>query len=284
MTESCLIGFDNQVAEAAITAGSAVAGMDAAKVQNRDLWDVWRSAGLTPAQTTLTAAFPSVVTVKLFGIFALNVSTAATWRITAKLDGAEVYDSGEIVLGPIVVAMADREWEDDNFWTGQMTEGAWQRRRRIGLHPEVSGVRADRFEIAIADADNPDGYLEVGRLFLGNVLQPTLTIEWGYHARLETRATELVSPAGHRSVSEPRPSRAARFTLPALTDGERERLLDLLADHGQTGEVVWAPFPDDAVAMQRESFLATIASGHGAVTRFPGSYGHTANFDVKEWV
>ena len=172
MTESCLIGFDNRIAAAAVNAGSAVDGMGAEKVQNRDLWDVWRSAGLTPAQTTLTAVFPGVVTVKLFGIFALNVSTAATWRVTAKLDGAEVYDSGEIELGPIVVAMADREWEDDNFWTGQMTEEAWQRRRRIGLHPEVGGVRGDSFEIAITDADNSDGYLEVGRLFLGNVLQP----------------------------------------------------------------------------------------------------------------
>ena len=122
MTESCLIGFDNRIAAAAVSAGSAVDGMGAEKVQNRDLWDVWRSAGLTPAQTTLTAVFPGVVTVKLFGIFALNASTAATWRITAKLDGVEVYDSGEIELGPIIVAMADREWEDDNFWTGQMTE------------------------------------------------------------------------------------------------------------------------------------------------------------------
>ena len=111
-----------------------------------------------------------------------------------------------------------------------------------------------------------------------------MTLEWGYHARLETRATELVSPAGHCSVSEPRPSRAARFSLPALTDGERERLLDLLADHGQSGEVVWAPFPDDAVAMQRESFLATIASGATGSRAFDAKYGHTANFDVKEWV
>jgi hypothetical protein len=262
--------------------------MGAEKIQNRDLWDVWRSSSTASGGTWIEVTFERDVTLTLIGAFGLNVSTGAQWRVQTWADSGkadQTYDSGTVDLCLWQLAIEDRDWASDNFWIGRPDQEDWQRRRRLGILPLGGGKKCRLARFEIFDANNPDGFVEMGRLFLGNSIEPDINMAFGYQTGVAPKAVQLEAPTGHRSVYENRPGRTASLKLDSLRDSERDRLLDMFADHGETGEVVWVPDPEDGGALQRQSFLATLARGHSVITRYPDStYKHETSIQMREWI
>jgi len=95
-----------------------------ANLQQRLLSKVARSVDLLATSTRLDIDLGTASTIVRFvGMARHNLTTAATYRITASttLGGADLYDSTTLPVWPAVYLPEDLEWEDDNFWTGQLS-------------------------------------------------------------------------------------------------------------------------------------------------------------------
>ena len=135
-----------------------------------------------------------------------NLTTAATYRITAgtTVGGTDIYDSTTLPVWPAVYLPEDLEWEDDNWWEGQIT-AAEAEGYPIALEHDVGGnIRARYWRIAFADPTNPAGYVELARLWMGPLWSPQRNLSYGAGLTWEARSIAEYSLGGVL-FSEPRP-------------------------------------------------------------------------------
>lgn len=112
-----------------------------------------------------------------------------------------------------------------------------------GLHTEA--LRFWRF--SIADSDNPNTYIELGAVFLGDWYEPTTgSPQFGWTEK-EVDRTETVFSEGGQTFSDVRPKSAEfSFDYKALTKTEKESLHDIFDTYG-TGIPFFIQFDPNAV-------------------------------------
>jgi len=95
-----------------------------ANLQQHLLPKVARSVDLLVISTRLDIDLGSAsIIVRFVALARHNITTSATYCITAgtTLGGFDLYDRIALPVWPAVYLPEDLEWEDDNWWEGQIT-------------------------------------------------------------------------------------------------------------------------------------------------------------------
>lgn len=134
----------------------------------------------TAAEFTLTIDLTALAArgIGCVAIAAHNLSRTASVQIITKQGGTVKDDSGALSPWPYLPA-DDLHWQTHTFSYVIVDAD-----RKADLAPTLiywlpEPVAGNLVEITITDTSNPDGYIEIGRVFVGEAVQPVLGEEWG---------------------------------------------------------------------------------------------------------
>ena len=257
-----LLLYEPKSDTAALSWGTWTAGSPLDNIKNRDLSKVARSAAATLTSTRFRVALPAGRAFRALVLGPMNVTKAYQYRIRTWSSSAfdtQVETTGWIA--PLEGFNDEKEWEDENFWTGitpfDDTERGVYLIHDFGDDP----FTARYWSFEIDDTTNPDGYVQIGRLFMPSSWQPTVNYGYGNNG-LSFRDNSLRgSPtlAGNPSISRRVNPRVFRASFDYLPESEGyAKAYRLFRVAGFDGEVFVIPDPEDLTGIQQRSFLGTI--------------------------
>lgn len=252
--------FYNRSDAATLSAGSWQAGAPLANLQQDFLSLRARSTNDDAASTQFRVDFGNTSTIiRLVAIARHNLTTDATYRITAgtTAGAADLYDSGTLDVWPAVYDPLDLEWEDDNFWTGQITAAEIEGYPISLEHDCGQNIRARYWTVYFTDTSNPDNYVELARLWMGPLWSPERSWSFGAQFGWEPRDTSEQSLGGVLFHERRDPARVLRVTLKALNTTEAlGAVLDAQRRLGTAGQLWVRPVPGDTARAFKRNFLA----------------------------
>lgn len=223
-----------------LAAGSWGSGTPLAYLLTRNRAERARSSDALATSTLLTVDWGSAQTARVLSICGHNLSSAATvrWKRGTTPSGTDVYDSTALAawgFSPIVY--------DGDHWHVSIVQ------------PAATSARYERIEII--DTANPDGYVELARLFIGDVLEPEGDADMGARYADRDLGTKERTESGTPVVIARPVLSGAVAVLGDLTPAEARTLRNLRTWAGTTEEVWVSPDIDDAEVTQADGFVGT---------------------------
>lgn len=289
----CVIGYDDLIQTALLSGGNWVSSLPLTNIQDGDVQTVARSATAQASDTVIIADFGKIQQVGIVVIGPCNITSGATYRIRSFIaadHSVTLYDSGSLTVSGIIVDWSNTntwlEWEDQNFWTGiGESEVSDLPLFIVTVIPtsHLSETNAQFWQININDADNIDGHIDIGRIFVGPAYRPTLnyapsdnefSIEW------LTDVSESLS--GSRYFWRRGFRRKLRLSWPQLPDSELFGTWFKIGFHSGLNEQIFIvpEENDDAPTMRKRAFLATFKQTP-PLAQAQAGYGSTL-LDVEE--
>lgn len=213
-----------------------------------------RSDGL-PATQYIRGDWSESKTCSGFALWRHNLTGAATLRLKlwagAGQTGTLLYDSGAVALGDINL-WGEFTWGVDT-WGGWLFQD-WPVACAVHWFAAVSALS---FELAIVDPANTDGYVEAGRIYLGQYFSPTKNFSFGGKLRWEDDSTQERTEGGSLRTDSRDPYRVLRIGMSTLTEAERAALSEIFRVNGKTRDFFFAGYPEDGGTKERDySFAA----------------------------
>lgn len=225
------------------------------------------------ASARFKAAWSGSRAVNLVALLFHTLSIDALYRVTvAGADGdldAPVYQTPWTAVHPAVYEPGDLEFEDDNWWTGQLAEediALWRGHRFITL--PLTTTSAIRVEIN--DAANPAGFFDIGWLWVGRTWSTVYNFDRGRDLGLRLRDVKDEGPSGREFGERRRARRVLSISWSRLTEDEIYRLIDSAGRCGSIEPVLFLPDSDDPKSLLREAWPATYAAAPGGKFTWPG--------------
>lgn len=242
-----------------------------------DQWQKFTVVGITDAGATSIGFY-----VGGNGSFQTAEAVYA-WDANVVIGTGITFEGGWEDVWPAGVIPQDLlEWEDDNFWLGTLSQQA-----RAGFQspyilklPSVQNFRYWRVEIA--DVDNSDGYVQIGRLFMARGWTPSINYTYGASLGYQDPTPVETSLSGAEYFDIRSKFRVMNFDLDYISDTEAYNYaLDLQRVAGISGEVLVMPDGgEDAGQQPLRSFVGRLRQ-IGAVTQ-PKPTAFSVKFEVKE--
>ena len=191
------------------------------------------------------------------------------------------YDSDWLDVWPTVYPFGTLEWGDENWWSGKYTVDETE-----GYIAELAHILpADRYErwwrIEFDDQTNADGYIEIGRLFVGRVWQPKINMIYGASIGWETTTEARAAISGAEYFSDGINYRVQKFTLAHMDQDEAfSQAFELQRRAGISGEILWIHDPTDTVHALRRRFLARLRQL--SPIEYPYPLTNSTAFELKE--
>lgn len=252
--------FYNRADTATLSAGSWLSAAPLANLRQELLSLRARSSNDDAASTQFRIDLGNTSTVaRLLAIARHNLSTGATYQVTAgtTAGAADVYDSGTLDVWPAVYLPDDLEWEDDNFWSGQITAAEAEGYPISLIHDCGENIRARYWTVYFTDTSNPDGYVELARLWLGPIWSPQTNYAFGAQFGWEARDASTYSLGGVLFAERRDPARVLQLTLKGLRANEAYgAILDAQRRLGTAGQLWVIPEPGDLTRGFKRNFLA----------------------------
>lgn len=208
---TCLIGFNNYVDNSTLSSSGLFESL-------LPLVNVKDPLLAKVAQTTTAGAFSFTLDFllsKSVGVVALdhcNVSASGTFRVQCFYKSILKSDSG------LIKSKAERFF--------------------VFVLPSVHLV--NQVVISIDDTTNANGFIQVGRLFVGNVFQPVKGVEYGDLSQSVTDMSEITSTQSGVNFPYVLPTlRSAAVAWKTLSESESIALYDMQRSHGKTNEVLF---------------------------------------------
>lgn len=275
------LGWPNRVtAGVSVSGGSWLSALPAANVLDREMTKVARSVSL--ASTYIDVDFGTSRTLRAFALCNHNLSRSATWRVQlgSALGLADVFDSGEVAVWLLNFDTANLEWQDANWWAGNYDDDVVGHPfASIYLAPADKSARYIR--ITIDDVHNPKGYVQLGRIFAGDGVQPKYNMSYGMGDAWESLSQVEATPGGTEYFDERRACRVSQFTLDHLDQQTEFRTFyEMQRRLGTTGEVLYIPDAYDMAATQLTGFLGRMRTL--SPIEYPYFNSRKAAFELKE--
>lgn len=135
------------------------------------------------------------------------------------------------------------------------------------------GVIAQYMRIEIDDTTNADGYVEAGRLKIGNAWTPQHNFDWGTTMDV-TEDTKLYRTRGGSLRSSARPAyKTMEFRFSWLTENDGLTLIDILNDIGMRGDVLVSAYPGAGTSLERATTIIGRIVSHTPLVRRKHGYG-----------
>lgn len=251
------IGYPNRIDGATLSGGSWVSTLPQSNIKDRRLSKLART---TSAGVTFTIDLGSAKTVGIFGIAAHNFSETSTVRLEGDDSSGFSslnYDSGAISPYPSgAIPQELLEWEDDNFWLGTISPEAIAGYRAPFILVLPSKPVLRYWRVTITDSSNPDGYTQMGRVFIGDAW--TAEYNYSFNSSLSFNDPTVVTESlgGEEYFDVRKNPRVHSFELQYLSETEAySRVIDMQRYAGISGEVLVVPNSDDISNSFRRNFL-----------------------------
>lgn len=279
-----MLGFPNLLDQATISGGSWQATLPLAHLQTRTLGKVARSADTTIESTRFDLDLGKDRTIRALALANHNLSSVATLRITAAATAdfaVPIYDSGTVEAWPVVYPLESLEWEDDNWWDGKYTAEEREGYTWTHVHILAAVVLARYWRVEISDPTNTNGYVQIGRPFIGPCWQPENNMSYGIGLQWETDTVTQRARSGAMYFERRTPRRVTRFTLEHMSENEAlANALEIQRRAGIDAEVLYIYDPADTVHAIRRQFLARLREL--SPIENPYCNGHQTAFNLEE--
>lgn len=244
INQNILLAGQNYVDDAVITGGATESGYPLSYLQTMEMWQFMRFASVVSANTYLVLEFSETKILQLFAALKHSLSPVGKWRIrvgTTQSDvtGAPLYDSGWVKITPSFSGYGALPWGEWNW--GEVLPAEYSNiLNRNGWHIAPDPVYGKVVRIDFDDAlENEFGYLQMARLWLGSIYQPSVNVPYG--AKIipieKTKVREAESGVRFYGTRYLRRALSMSFDLPI-----KELLYyifgPLYAVNGRAGEVV----------------------------------------------
>lgn len=210
-----------------LTVDSEAPGLGLRAIATPQISDIWRSGTWGATTINLRADLGSARSIGAIAIAAprdgLLPSAEASIRVTADasvLDGAGAYDSGVVSLGTPMSRFG--MWG----WAGTEISARYVRLRFTG--------------------SGGDGYLQLGRLWIGPALITARNASYGYNAGIvDPGANARAALTGVRDVQRGQPYRVVKIPLGFLSESESILVETAALAVGSTGQALVARLHSD---------------------------------------
>lgn len=214
--------------------GSWLSGLPLTNLRNLDLAKVARSTDATSANTKFQIDWTTARSARVLVIVGSNLSSAATirWKRGTSAGASDVYDSTDLAAWAITPLV----------YNGK-------RHNIIIVAPSTTSARYETVEII--DTSNPDGYVELGYAWFGDLFVPTINASYGLKDQLIDHGSIQRSESGAVWATTRRKFRSTSFVLDWLTQSEADTLHELQRVAGTTDPVIYIPDLTDRALQQR---------------------------------
>lgn len=201
-----------------------------------------RSSGLSTTNTKFRIDLGASRSVRVPCITHTNLSAAGQYKITWYSDAfsTEVGNSGW--------ALVPGYPSDDPDALGASI-----------FHVFDSAVDARYWLVEFDDAGNADGYIEVGRVYMGDTWEPSLNFGENSTEGMAANTPRQNSLGGTGYFNRRRPTRSLAFAFPRLPSSETATLRRIRRIANLNEQVVVIPDPDDTTNFFERNFLGTLA-------------------------
>lgn len=256
-----IIGYQNRIDAATFAAyGSWSTTLPLTNIKTRSLSRKARSTNAANSSTKLRFSLDSACVIGSVAIVNHNIQKDATWRYRVYSDSGYstlVYDSGTINVWPLM-PYGSYEWEDENFWDLQLSDEEIALFTKTLTYVPETIASAQYYQIEFFDSTNTDGYVELGRIFVGAIYQPALNMNLGASIGDETNTVVDVALSGAEFFDRRTSYRVAQFTLDHLTYNESIINGDIIKISGVDAEVVYIYDDNTALDLHRRAFLGRL--------------------------
>lgn len=249
------LGYDNQIDTATLSGGSWSTAYPRANIQTRQLALQARTTNAQATSSIIILDCGSAQNIGTCGIINHNLQPTATVRIqgsTVSNFATTVYDSGAVTV-----------YDHSDYLVS------------------FARTEARYWKISISDTTNPDGFIALGRLFVGWIFQPAINIAYTPSMGLES-STVVQETLGGQEFFDLRPNRRVfNASWDALTDAEAYGIWYLL-QRGEdvSGEVLLIQDSADTTYRAQRNYLGRIRT----LDAFENPYvdRHSAAFEISE--
>lgn len=224
-----------------LTGGSWLANLPLTNLQDRRIAKVARSTNDDAASTQFDLDLGSARTVRVVALIGVNFSSAAT----VEIEGGTSQGATDVYNGTAVAGYPAGE-------TAESLDGL----TLSYLLVLPSNLSARWWRVKIVDTSNPDNYVQIGRLFVAPVWQPTYNADYGLVQGWEDDSRSEYSEGGATLHVERRKRRTLTFTLSEIAEAEA------MANHfpiqhrqGTTRQMYVIFDPADTTMLFKRSFL-----------------------------
>jgi len=216
-----ILGLNNRINAATLTSsGTYVATLPLTNLQTNVLAEVARTTTDAALTITIDLTGEPARSIGALAIAGHNLSRTATIQYQTYQGATEVNDSGALSPWPYLHA-------EDPHWTAHTYAAAIIDTDRIAEAMPTSiyflpaNVEANKVIITITDTSNPDSYIEIGRVFVGEQLEPDMGEDYGKANLNLLDYSEIITTQRHILYENPyTPLRTAQIAYEHLTDGE----------------------------------------------------------------
>jgi hypothetical protein len=256
-----IIGYQNRIDAVTFAAyGSWSTSLPLNNIKTRQLSKKARSTNAVNSSTKLRFALDEERVIGSVAIVNHNMQKDATWRYRVYSDSGYstlVYDSDTINVWPLM-PFGSYEWEDSRFWDLQLSAEEIALFTKTLTYVPNAVASARYYQIEFFDSTNTDGYVELGRIFVGAIYQPELNMNLGASIGDETNTIVDVALSGAEFFDKRTSSRVAQFTLDHLTYNESIINGDIMKISGTDAEVLYIYDDNTPLDLHRRAFLGRL--------------------------
>lgn len=260
---------DNAADRATLTTSTVAGDLVAANLQSDIKTDIYRSEG---TRASVVMAWPAAERIGCVAFPFTNLTSGATMRVRLYAisgDGAPVLDTGWMRacapapfaarnFGILPLAFNAYRWGGVSSWAagGGAAAMGW-----------FEAVRGRHMIIDLDDTHNPQGYIEAGRLVVGDYWSPQCNADFGAGLQKQDSSAHFRNEAGDLLTQKGTTSNKLTLQLSHLQEDDRMRLARILRDNGKHTPILVSLFPENAdPLLEQEYTLYGKASNLAAVT------------------
>ena len=278
------LGFRNRfISGVTLSGGSWLAALPLANALTTDRAEVARSTNALAASTQFDVDFGVAVAIRAVHLAAHNCSQTATWRVTLGTAAglSDIADStGQAVWYLPFMAPAPEEWETNNWWGLQQDEYMGHPFGATILFS--SSFNARYMHIAITDTTNAAGYVQLGRVWAGDVFIPVVNHDFGSRHGHKDKSQRVETLGGGFQSEKLRRQRTSQIMLSGLTDNEGAWVHEINRRAGTVEEILYLPDVADYTACQRYGFIGVLDTLSPLSQDKPSR--NSVGFQLTEWL
>lgn len=180
----------------------------------------------TTATIDITTSAEDAIDLQAFGIVGHNM-TGGTYQITGYSGGVgagQVYTSGAVAVGTPVSSLFNKTI----------------------VHAANVPYSVRYWRVVLTDGSNPDGYIKVGRIFLGKRLTSLWNADYGLDMGAEDNSTDVIESDTGILLYNRRPiKRTADFSLSLRSYELGDKFMELSVANGISGALLFELDPDN---------------------------------------
>lgn len=279
-----ILGYGNNADSATLSGGSYQASLPLTNLQDRMIGLVARTADLSLSSTQFDIDVGERPTTRVLAVANHNMGLAALYRVKGCSEPTFAdpeYDSGWAEVWPAVYHTLDLPWEAPNWWSGKYTEEEREGYVWTLIHDIGSTKRLRYWRFEFDDQGNDAGYLQYGRLFVGQGWEPTYGVsaeaELGWEPNTDFQRTR----SGAKVFDRRTPARVFTFNTEGLDEDEAMQFaFELQRVAGIDKEVVLIFDDEDTIHALRRRYLGTLQ--RLSPIRFPALTAGVTGWSVEE--